>query len=137
MKTFAYPCRYSDMIPRFARSVPELCIISNDIMDYLYHNFHHKLTSLNQPWLAPARLEEFFNTISQSGTALQNCWGFIDGTVRPVCRPWELQRVLCNVHKRVHAIKFQSVVTPNGLDANLYGPVEGKRHDAGMLAHPN
>ena len=75
MKRFAYPCRYSDTIPIFDGSVPELCIISNYIMDYLYHNFHHKLTSLNQPWLAPARLEEFCNTISQSGTALQNCWG--------------------------------------------------------------
>ena len=38
-----------------------------------------------------------------------------------------------NGHKRVHAIKFQSVVAPNGLIANLYGPVEGKRHDSGML----
>ena len=34
----------------------------------------------------------------------------------------------------MHAIKFQSVVAPNGLVANLYGPAEGKRHDSGMLA---
>ena len=39
-----------------------------------------------------------------------------------------------NGHKNVHAIKLQSVVAPNGLVANLYGPVEGKRHDSGMLA---
>ena len=39
-----------------------------------------------------------------------------------------------NGHKNVHAIKFQSVVAPNGLVANLYGPAEGKRHDSGMLA---
>ena len=39
-----------------------------------------------------------------------------------------------NGRKNVHAIKFQSVVAPNGLVANLYGPVEGKRHDSGMLA---
>ena len=39
-----------------------------------------------------------------------------------------------NEHKKVHAIKFQSVVAPNGLVANLYEPVEGKRHDSGMLA---
>ena len=42
--------------------------------------------------------------------------------------------ILYNGHKKVHAIKFQSVVAPNGLVANLYGPVEGKRHDSGMLA---
>ena len=28
-----------------------------------------------------------------------------------------------NGHKRVHAIKFQSLVLLNGLVANLYGPV--------------
>ena len=43
-------------------------------------------------------------------------------------------RNLYNGHKNVHAIKFQSVVAPNGLVANLYGPAEGKRHDSGMLA---
>lgn len=30
-------------------------------------------------------------------------------------------------------MKFQSVAIPNGLKANLYGPVEGRRRDAGML----
>ena len=44
------------------------------------------------------------------------------------------QRVLYNGHKKVHAIKFQSVAVPNCLVANLYGPVEGKRHDSSMLA---
>ena len=39
-----------------------------------------------------------------------------------------------NEHKRVHAIKYQSVVAPNGLVANLYGPVEGRRHDSALLA---
>ena len=33
----------------------------------------------------------------------------------------------------LHALKFQAVVIPSGLVANLYGPVEGRRHDAGML----
>ena len=38
-----------------------------------------------------------------------------------------------NSHKRAHALKFQSVVIPNGLIAYLYGPLEGRCHDAGML----
>ena len=54
--------------------------------------------------------------------------------MRPICRPGQNQRVLYNGHKRVHAIKFQSVVTPDGMIANLYRPVEGKRHGSGMLA---
>ena len=33
----------------------------------------------------------------------------------------------------VQAVNFQAVVIPSGLVANLYGPVKGWRHDAGML----
>ena len=29
--------------------------------------------------------------------------------------------------------EFQSVVTPNGLIANIFGPVEGRGHDSGIL----
>ena len=69
----------------------------------------------------------------KKGAGLRNCWGFVDGTVRAVSRPGKNQRVLYNGHKKVHSIKFQSVAAPNGLIANLYGPVEGKRHDSSML----
>ena len=57
------------------------------------------------------------------GAALHNCFGFIDGTVRPISRPMSNQRVVYNGHKRVHALKFQAVTLPNGLIANIYGPV--------------
>ena len=60
--------------------------------------------------------------------------GFVDGTVLPCFRPGENQRILFNGHKRIHALRFQSVVTPNRLICNLYGSVEGRRHDSGMLA---
>ena len=73
-------------------------------------------------------------SIYRKRVTLDNCWGFISGTVRPVARPGEHQRVLYNGHNRVHSIKFQSVVAPNGLIVNLFGPVEGRRHDSGMLA---
>ena len=44
------------------------------------------------------------------GAALNNnCFGFVDGTVRPICRPGEHQRLVYNRHKRVHALKFQAV----------------------------
>ena len=57
----------------------------------------------------------------------------MDGTVRPVWRPTNNQKTLFNGHKRIHAIKFQSVIAPNGLTANLHGPVEGKKHDSAAL----
>ena len=44
-----------------------------------------------------------------------------------------LDCIVYNGHKKAHALKFQSVVTPNGLIANMFGPMEGKCHDVKML----
>ena len=35
LKRSAYPSRYADVIPRFERPVPELCMISNYIQDHI------------------------------------------------------------------------------------------------------
>ena len=134
LKRFAYPCRYLDMMPRFGRPVPQLSMISNHVMNILYESWSHLLQSFQQDWLSINNLETFSDVIHQCGAPLRNCWGFVDGTVRPISRPGRNQRIVYNGHKKVHALKFQSVVAPNGLVANLFGPVEGKRHDSGMLA---
>ena len=70
-----------------------------------------------------AQLQLYADAVSLKGAALNNCFGFIDGTVRPICRPGEHQRMVYNGHKRIHALKFQSIALPNGLIANMYGPV--------------
>ena len=57
--------------------------------------------------------------------------------MRAISRPGIHQRFLYNGRKRYHALKFQSVVAPNVLIANLYGPVEGKRYDSSMLMDPD
>ena len=137
LRHFAYPYRYSDLVSRFGRPVPELCMMSNAILNLVYDNYSNLLHDFNQPWFSPISIQQYTNAIHAKGAPLQNCFGFIDWTVRPVCRPGSNQRVSFNGYKRIHAIKFQSVVTPNGLISNLYGPVEGRRHDSGMLAESN
>ena len=133
LRRLSYPCRYHDLIPRFGRPVPELCMLTNTVLDGMYDNHGHRLTSWNQPFLSPAYLERYAHTITMKGSPLTNCFGFIDATVRQISNPGENQRILYSGHKRVHSLKFQSVALPNGLIANLYGPVEGRRHDASML----
>lgn len=49
-------------------------------------------------------------------------------------RPKRWQRLFYNGHKRKHALKFQGVVTPDGLFVDLWGPVAGTRHDNYILA---
>ena len=123
LKRMAYPCRFADMIPLFGRPVPELSMITNTVIDYLYDEHAHRITDWNNAILDTVHLQQYADAIHQHGAALQNCFGFIDGTVRPICRPGQQQRIMYNGHKRIHSIKFQSVTLPNGLIANMFGPV--------------
>ena len=123
LKRTSFPCRYSDMIYRFGRPVPVLSMVTNQVVDYIYQAHGHRLTHWNNLLLNPAALQRYADAIARKGAPLENCFGFVDGTVRPICRPNENQSTVYNGHKRVHALKFQSVTIPNGLIANLYGPV--------------
>ena len=106
VKRFAYPCLYADLVPRFGMPVPQICIICNLVVDDIYNSFSHLLTDLNQPWLCRENLKSFAAAVLNKGAALDNCWGFVDGTVRPICKSKHDQRAVYNGHKRVHALKF-------------------------------
>ena len=128
LKRFAYPCRYQDLMLRFGqRAVPQLCMISNQVQYIIYENWGFLIRDMNQNWLSRRNLELFPEVIHTKGTPLDNCWRFVDGTTRPVCRPGQNQRLLYNGHQRYHCIKFQSVVAPNGLIAKCL--VQSREND--------
>ena len=112
LKRFAYPCRYSDTMTIFGRSVHQLSLI--------YNTHGHKVTRSNHGILNPPLIATYADAIHSKGAVLDNCFGFIDGTVRPISRPMSNQRVVYNGHQRVHALKFQAVSLSNGLIANNY-----------------
>ena len=114
LKRFAFTGRFSYVIPVFGRPVPELSTINNTIIDWVFNHHRHRIMDWNPNVLSPIQLENY-------AKAVRNC--FVDGTVRPISRPDENQRVVYNGHKRVHGLKFKSVVIPNGLIAHLYRPV--------------
>jgi hypothetical protein len=87
LKRYAYPCRYLDMMPRFARPVPQLCMISNLLMNHIYTTWYHLLSTFNQHWLSIENLIKFCDAVHQKNGVMENCFGFVDGTVRPVSRP--------------------------------------------------
>ena len=53
LRRFAYPCRLSDLIPRFGRSVPELSEIISEVSSHIFDNYGYILQSLNQSWMQP------------------------------------------------------------------------------------
>ena len=101
----------------------ELSLIINDVIDYIYDVHGHLITQWNQDLLNHGALQRYADAISGEGAALDNRFGFVDGTVGPISRRDERQRIVYNGHKRVHALKFQSLSLPNGLIGNLYGPI--------------
>ena len=90
-KRLAYHCRYNDMIPPFGRPVPEISMMTNVVLDWIYNEHGHHLTHFNQFFLFRASLRTYADAIHQKGAALNNCWGFVDGTVCPICHPLKNQ----------------------------------------------
>lgn len=87
------------MIPRFGRAVPQLSMISKRIADIIFDDYGHLRRDLVQPWLSQAELKQFADSVYAKCAALETYWGFIDGTVWPLCKPGLNQRALCNSQK--------------------------------------
>ncbi|XP_064631647.1 uncharacterized protein LOC135489941 [Lineus longissimus] len=138
LRRLVYPNRLCELDKEFGRPKSVLSAIITTVLEDVYSRFRTKFTGLDaHPWMTIATIRHFADAVHEKGAALRNCWGFIDSTPRPICRPTVNQRLCFSGHKRVHCLKFQSVVAPNGLIVNLYGPVEGRRHDSGMLRMSN
>ena len=121
------------MIPQFGCPVAQLCMIFNQIVDIV--DQQRLLNDFNQPLLRPDILKSYVEAIYRKGSALNNVWGFIDGTTTQCARPRRDQRLVFNGHKRYHCLKYQNITTPNGIIANLFDPLEGRRHDSFVLGH--
>lgn len=109
LRKLSYPCRYSD-------------VVCSDVLDFVYDTHSHRITRWNPTVLSPADPQIYSDAIAAKGAALQNCFGFIDGAIRPIRRPGEQQRILYNGHKKFHSLIFQAVALPNGPIGNFYGP---------------
>lgn len=112
LKCLSYPCRYGDVIIRFPKPMIVLSMVTNQMIDYVYNIHGYKVLQWNCQVLSPSNLQTFDDAITVKGALLPKCFGFIDGTVRPISRPGEQQRILCNGHKRVHALKSGSLLCP-------------------------
>ena len=91
------------------------------------------LTYLSNPLLLARFFPSYGDSIHRKCGLLDHIWGFIDGTIRPTCRPSHFQKSNYSGHKRFHGIKFQSVMTPDGFFGHFFGPTNGNRHDSFML----
>nr|GAT45576.1 predicted protein [Mycena chlorophos] len=119
---------------QYGRPQAAVSQVVNELCAYLDDRWAHLLDFDTSGVLAPESLQQYADAIYEAGAPLDSIWGFIDCTIRPVCRPHHLQRIVYNGYKKVHALKYQAVKLPNGLIGHLYGPMEGRRNDNALLA---
>ena len=105
LNKLSYPCRFTDMVPLFGRNPTEICLICNEVLDFIHHCHHHRLQSWDLNFLQPRFVQSYADAVSQKGAPLNTCFGYVDGIHISFCRPSLNQRQVYNGHKRVHGIK--------------------------------
>lgn len=138
LRRLAYPNRLTDLERIFGLSGPYISMICNYVMTFINDTYGHLLTNLNNvKWLNRDKFASYSAAIASQNVPVKNCWGFIDGTARAICRPITNQENYFSGHKRTHCIKYQSVLCPDGIIVSLKGAFPGRMHDAGILRDSN
>jgi hypothetical protein len=111
LRRLAYPTRLLDLKHLFGFSAENtrISITINQNKGHLLNN----LTNLN--WLNQDRVQYYAQSIKTKAGPVRNCWGFIDGRARAICRPSINQEKYFSGHKRHHCVKYQSVLCPDGI----------------------
>jgi len=126
LRRLASPTRWMDLEELFGRSRSALYAVFLASVD----RFVSKWGRLLSEWRGDFMRERAPRFAARIEASLDRCVGFIDGTALFVSRPGGgLQRACYSGHKRKHALKFQNLLTPDGLFFHFFGPVEGRRHD--------
>lgn len=134
LRRLAYPNRLCDLEATFGQHASTLSSVLNKVYSHIDGTFGCLLDDVNNhSWLTLDALKSFAEAVHAKGAPLENCWGFVDGTARAICRPTRDQKPYYSGHNRFHAIKFQAVTAANGITCELGGPYKGHRHDAGIL----
>ncbi|KAH8028958.1 hypothetical protein HPB51_021105 [Rhipicephalus microplus] len=129
LRRLAYPNRLCDLQEYFGR---HYSVVVESIEQSTLP--HRKELPCPPEYYEHSPVAETFGHGSYERSApLRNCWAFIDDTARPICRPSQDQRLYFSGPKRLHVLKYQTLICLNGLICQLDGPYPGRRHDAGIL----
>ncbi len=127
---YAYPIRFCQLIREFHKSASAMSRLIKTLRQLLYSRFSHRL---RHPPPLDAEQCATFASKCRSICGHPIVVGFIDGTVREICRPTKLQGPLYSGKDRIHSLKYQAINTPDGIIRHLAGPYPGSRHDQFML----
>jgi hypothetical protein len=123
--------RITEFTHIYGRSACYLSHVFNDITMHLATHFRELLEW--RPILDNYyKLKRYARAIERLGGGY-GIWGFIDGTFQAFCRPRKLQRKYYSGHTCDFGLKYQAIVTPDGIVSSLFGPYPGPWNDWSML----
>ena len=96
-------------------------------IDFIYQGHHHRLELWNLYFLQPPYLQRYADAVAGKEAPLYNCFDLVGETIARICRPVLIESVVYSHNTRVHGVRFQTVVLPNGLIINLQGKWEDRR----------
>jgi hypothetical protein len=141
LRRLAYPNRWIDLQTMFGLSPAQMSVVFEYAVRFLTARYEPMLRS---PCIWSDHIQGWAEAVFQKAGRFDSVFGFIDGTVRQICRPGprhvrgahgrvDIQRLFYSGHKRKHALKFQTMVAPCGIIMHLFGPFPGRGNDGRML----
>ena len=70
LKRLSYPCRYGDMVHRFAKPVPVLSMITNQMIDFVYNVHGNRVLNWNHEVLSPVNLQTYVDAVTWRTSAI-------------------------------------------------------------------
>ena len=131
---YAFPIRFCQLIREFGKSAPAMSRLIKALRQLLYSRFSDRM---RDPPPLDAVQCACFASKCRAICGHPVVVGFIDGTVREICRPTKLQGPMYSGKDRIHSLKYQAINTPDGIIRHLAGPYPGSRHDQFMLRESN
>jgi nuclease HARBI1 len=135
LRKLAFPARWNDTVCLFGRSKSALSEIFNCVIRILVDEWQHLFTTFPDGDGFSNRVLMFMQACIRLGSPLQSVIGFIDGTLRQICRPIWFQNLFYNGKDGVHGLKYLGLSCPDGIMYLLFGPFLGPDHDGYLQAN--
>jgi nuclease HARBI1 len=131
LRWLSTPWRWSDLERLFGKLSSQLSEIFWEGIENFLAIRANLITGEPHRGLLADNASRYAQAVQSKSYERDNCIGFIDGTVIGIARPedTDVQRVSYIGHKSKHAIKFQVILTPDGLMLHNAEHIEGRRHD--------
>lgn len=137
LRRFAYTSRLFDLQMLFGIDVSTIGIVFDSMIKIVYIKYRDGIR-YNKNHLHSFNLRNFNAAIVEKGSCYREVAAFIDGTLDAAYRPEEAQVAVKNGHgQQLDGLKYQTIVTPDGITVSLCGPFFGSIYDKNMIDSGN